>query len=128
MEMFSQNADLQMLSLIIGTDLAIRQKLRRALEAQDIVVVEVSEAEHAIDLAIGLLPDFVWVDTTMPKADINQVLDALQTDSEAKDIPVIVVENGRGRSNMDSEHIKSVLHHPISSDQVTQIIKSLTET
>ena len=125
-ELFNQNAELQTLSLIIGTDLAIRQNLRQNLEALHVVVVDAGEHKYAVNLAVGLLPDVIWLDANMPKSVIEQILRALQSEPETRTIPIIGVENGTGGSFAGSEHVKSVLHDPISSDSVTEILKTLS--
>lgn len=125
-EVFNQNIDLQTLSLIIGPDLAIRQNLRRTLEAQHIVVVEASESAYGIDLAIGLLPDIIWLDANMPESDIHKILNTINNDAETRNIPIVTVKNGTDGSFIDPRLVKSVLQGPISPEKVTGIIKSLS--
>lgn len=82
----------------------VRQALRGLLESQtDFKVVgEASDGEEAVNLAIGLVPDVVIMDITMPK--MNGLIATRKIKTQCPDTRVLVLT-----VHSDNEHIMGIL-------------------
>ena len=68
-----------------------RRLIRRILQSQgDFEIFEASDGHEAIELVTKELPDLVILDLMMPELDGFAVLDALRSNQETANIPVIV--------------------------------------
>jgi threonine synthase len=68
-----------------------RRLIRRILQSQgDFEIFEASNGREGIDLITKELPDLVILDLMMPEMDGYAVLDALRSNTETANIPVIV--------------------------------------
>jgi CheY-like chemotaxis protein len=61
------------------------------LEFEGYAVIEASDGEQALEQVARHRPDAVLLDVMMPKMDGWQVLEALKTDDDLKDIPVVML-------------------------------------
>ncbi|NMB89477.1 MAG: response regulator, partial [Chloroflexi bacterium] len=70
----------------------VRRLIRRILQTQgDYVIYEATNGQEAIDVAVKEKPNLIILDLMMPEKDGFSVLDALQSNADTADIPVIVV-------------------------------------
>lgn len=77
--------------LIVDDELDTLIPLKRALEAEDYLVVEASSGMEAIEKARSAHPDLILLDLMMPGMDGFEVLEALKANEEVSDVPVIVL-------------------------------------
>jgi threonine synthase len=77
---------------IVDDNPDVRRLIRRILQAQgEYTLFEASNGQEALDLIQKELPNLVILDLMMPEMDGFSVMDALQTNPETAEIPVIVV-------------------------------------
>jgi DNA-binding response OmpR family regulator len=77
--------------VVADDDEDIVDLLRLNLEAAGYEVSAVYNGVDARDLTVETLPDLVVLDVMMPKMDGLQVLSALKSDPNTKDIPVVML-------------------------------------
>ena len=124
-ELFTQNASLQKMSVVIASDTIMRAQLRQSLEAQGVVVVEATDGERAIDLVTGLLPDFILIDTDIQKMETDRIMDMLQQNPETQNIPVISIKNGNDSPDI-SNHEENIIQKPVAPDKISSLIEKLS--
>lgn len=125
-EVFGDDAALKIMALIVATDTPTRQQLRQMMEAQGVVVIEANDEHRALDLASGLLPDFIVLDNSLELSAAQQLLAALQDDTETEAIPVISLENGTGPTTAEAVAVRATLRKPVVPDEMITVIKSLS--
>jgi two-component system response regulator RpaA len=75
--------------LVADDDPDIRKVVAANLEAEGILVDSVSNGWEAQARALQILPDLIILDISMPGRDGLQVMEALQSHPQTKDIPVV---------------------------------------
>jgi two-component system response regulator RpaA len=75
--------------LVADDDPDIRKIVAANLEAEGILVDAVSNGWEAQARALQTLPDLIILDISMPGRDGLQVMEALRSHSQTKDIPVV---------------------------------------
>ena len=86
-DIFQETPYSHLMVLVIAQDGLTRQTLRGALEQEGIVVIEVTDNEQAYELAAGLLPDLVLIDTDLPTQDLTGLIVRLQDNVDTQEIP-----------------------------------------
>lgn len=77
---------------IVDDEPNVRVLVRRILQSQgNYTLFEASDGKSAVELITKERPDLIILDLMMPDMDGFQVMDALQTKNETKDIPIIVI-------------------------------------
>jgi threonine synthase len=77
---------------IVDDNPDVRRLIRRILQSQgDYTLYEAANGKEAIALAAKELPDLIILDLMMPEMDGFSVMDALQSNPETAQIPIIVV-------------------------------------
>ena len=74
------------------------------------------------------LPDLILLDLNLPKIDGREVLDKIKTDSELKDIPVIILSGSKAESDMTASydlHANSYIVKPDNFDDFKEIVTSI---
>jgi len=108
--------------LIIEDDASIRELISRYLEKEDYHVVRAKDGMEGLDLAKIHHPDVITLDLILPNIDGWHVLSALKTDSELKDIPVIIItitdDKERGYALGAAEFITK----PIDREQLSKVV------
>ena len=79
--------------LIAEDEEALRKALSEILEQNDYEVVGVMDGEDAILKAEEESPDLILLDLILPKKDGFEVLDALKSNENTKNTPIIVLTN-----------------------------------
>jgi CheY-like chemotaxis protein len=81
--------------LIIDDDSQILEVLTMLLEHEGHKVVAASSATKGLEIALEMMPDVIFLDIEMPKMNGEEVLKKLKADDKTRDIPVIVLSNGK---------------------------------
>ena len=74
------------------------------------------------------MPDLILLDLNIPKIDGIEVLEKIKTNSELKDIPVIILSGSQAESDMTSSydlHANSYVIKPDNFDDFKEIIASI---
>lgn len=91
-QVFETSAEIQILSLVVAADNQSRQYLRQILEKQGIIVVEATNSPQCLDMARGLLPDFILIGDEVPQEAVENITQTLQEEAETRHIPIAVIE------------------------------------
>jgi two-component system cell cycle response regulator len=87
--------------LLIADDSAtVRALARMELESVGYAVVEASDGQQALDLALADPPDVVLLDIEMPVLDGYQTVMALKADARTADIPVVFLTGRIGSEDV----------------------------
>jgi signal transduction histidine kinase/ActR/RegA family two-component response regulator len=110
--------------LVIDDDPATRDLLQRCLIDADLSVMTAANGEEGILLAQALQPDAIILDVILPDRNGWDVLEALKSDPELADIPVIMLtivdERGRGMVLGATEY----LIKPVDSEQLINLLRN----
>ena len=74
------------------------------------------------------MPDLILLDLNLPKIDGIEVLEKIKTNSELKDIPVIILSGSQAETDMTSSydlHANSYVIKPDNFDDFKEIIASI---
>jgi signal transduction histidine kinase len=110
--------ELQQLILIVEDDSATRLLLRRLLEAAGYVVMETHNGQEAIDAATALLPDLMLLDMHLPDMSGWQVIEALQADALAAQVPFMIVTTDPDHERSDRIGALACIEKPIDAAQL----------
>ncbi|MEO0561898.1 MAG: response regulator, partial [Chloroflexota bacterium] len=109
----------------------LREMMRRTLNKEGITVIEAANGRDALNLiAAGEKPSLILLDLMMPKLDGFQVVEALRTSEDNRNIPIVVVtakeltEEDRRRLNGGIQRI--LQKGAYSRDQLLQEVSKLT--
>ncbi|HYL94109.1 MAG TPA: response regulator [Alphaproteobacteria bacterium] len=95
---------MQRTALVVDDSMLIRHMVCRYLESRGIAVEAVTNGEHALQALKGLHPDIIITDLQMPQMDGTQLIDALKSQSDTSDIPIVILAGKQFRKEGQSEH------------------------
>ena len=76
--------------LVVDDDPIFVRTIVHRLEMNDYIVIEATDGEEAIDLAVKEHPDMILLDIYMPRLDGHDVLERLREMERTRHIPVIM--------------------------------------
>ncbi len=76
--------------LLVEDDDNVRAFLHSTLESAGYLVVDTSDGAHVHELAAGMLPSAIILDTHVPGVSVWELLNDVKSDAETRTIPVIV--------------------------------------
>ena len=82
--------------LVVDDDPAIRLVCATNLRLDGYDVIEASNGQDALDLALSELPDVVLLDLSLPVLDGFAVAGALRTDDRTRELPIVVLSGESG--------------------------------
>ncbi len=108
--------------LVIDDDAEARDLMSRFLTKQGFHVATAADGEEGLRRAKELKPDAVTLDIVMPRMDGWAVLNAMKSDAELKDIPVVICsmadEQNMGFALGASDYVTK----PIDREQLTEVL------
>jgi CheY-like chemotaxis protein len=110
--------------LIVDDDPDIRDALGECLRYEGYTVHLAADGRDALDrLEFGLRPDLILLDLMMPVLNGFEVLLALRSKPEWRNIPVVVVSANRGYQAEDLAGAVEILRKPISVDRLIAAVE-----
>jgi len=113
--------------LIVDDETHILQVLSLKLRNAGYEVLSAGDGEEGLELALEELPDLIITDFQMPFMTGLEMCQALATNKETEEIPVIML-TARGHSLNDEDvsigNIRHVVHKPFSPRAVLELVKS----
>lgn len=79
----------------------IRMLVKAALRSLGHELIEATDGEQALELAIARRPDLVLLDVTMPKLDGWEVLHFMRLRPETADVPVMMLTTAAQRMDLE---------------------------
>jgi signal transduction histidine kinase/DNA-binding response OmpR family regulator len=113
------------LILVIDDDDAVRDLMRRTLEAEGCDVICASGAAEGLDLARSRRPSAITLDIVMPDGDGWEVLSALKADPVTEGIPVIMVSVMADRSDAVALGVEDCLVKPVDLDRLSRVVRRI---
>ena len=118
------------LILVAEDERDIREFLAMALEVSGFHVVEARNGEEAIALAASHTPDLILLDIRMPKVTGFQACEALKSDPNTKDIPIIFLsayanhdEIQQGLALGADEYLTKPIGPDVLGQRVTDVLR-----
>jgi CheY-like chemotaxis protein len=118
------------LILVAEDERDIREFLAMALEVSGFRVVEARNGEEAIALAASHTPDLILLDIRMPKVTGFQACEALKSDPNTKDIPIIFLsayanhdEIQQGLALGADEYLTKPIGPDVLTQRVTDVLR-----
>lgn len=79
--------------LFIEDESALQRAVTQVLKKTGYEILQATDGEAGLKLALSELPDLILLDLILPKKDGFDVLKDLKKDQRAKNIPVIILTN-----------------------------------
>lgn len=118
------------LILVAEDERDIREFLAMALEVSGFHVIEARNGEEAIALAASHTPDLILLDIRMPKVTGFQACEALKSDPNTKDIPIIFLsayanhdEIQQGLALGADEYLTKPIGPDVLTERVTDVLR-----
>jgi threonine synthase len=115
---------------IVDDEPNVRTLMRRILQSQgNYELLEATNGKDAVEMILKERPNLILLDLMMPDMDGFQVMDALQSRKETKDIPIIVItakELTPAENKRLKGHIQSLMQKgDFMNDDLTDEVKAL---
>lgn len=113
--------------LVVDDDAAVRELLRRMLEAEGYRVIEARDGKEGVALALQHLPDAITLDVVMPGGkDGWDVLHELKDSPRTQSIPVVMVSVMAEQEGGVTLDVEDYLVKPIDVDRLSRVIHRVT--
>jgi signal transduction histidine kinase len=117
--------------LLVESDMARRESLRQALEAESYVVFDASDNDVGLELAIGVLPNLIVWDINHPTATPTAFLQALQNNPDTADVPVVLFTEDQSAFKVNGTAAEKLVAARLSksatAQQMLQTIKGILQ-
>ncbi len=122
------NGDQRRHVLVIDDDAVVRDLLSRHLGREGYLVEAVADGHQALRRARQQRPDVITLDVLMPQLDGWAVLEALKSEPELADIPVVMItitdDKQLGFSLGAAEHLTK----PVEPDKLLEVVSRYVKT
>ncbi len=115
----------QAVILVVDDQKPTQQMFRRYLNRTAYEVVGITDSAEALANARQLKPKLITLDVMMPKVDGWEILQALKTDPETKDIPVLVCSAWEEPELANSLGAVGFLKKPVRQGDLLQMLNRL---
>lgn len=88
--------------LFIEDELALQQVFKGMLTPEGYEIIQASDGEVGLSLAMAEKPDLILLDLILPKIHGLDVLKTLKSDKATRDIPVIILTNLDKTENVEN--------------------------
>lgn len=105
--------------LVVEDNDQMRETIKALINVGQIEVREASNGIEAIDLIGYSIPDLILLDLMMPRMNGFEVIDKLQSNSDWKDIPVIVI-SATDLSNHDRQILNGTVKKFLQKTQINR--------
>jgi two-component system chemotaxis response regulator CheY len=119
--------------LVVDDSAAIRKILQRVLRQTGMAIRTIHEAgdgQEAVDVLGGHHVDLVLTDINMPRMDGLQLLAALKSSTEWRNIPVVMITTEGGETKV-AEAVKlgaaGYVRKPFTADQIKEKLAGILE-
>jgi len=115
----------QPIVLVVDDQKPTQQMFRRFLSHTAYQVVGITDPSEALSLARQLKPALITLDVMMPKVDGWEILQALKTDLDTKDIPILVCSAWEEPELANSLGAVGFLKKPVRQQDLLSILTHL---
>lgn len=118
--------------LIIEDDVLVSRMYQKVFSFEGLDVEVANDGAMGIEKAKNLKPNLIICDVMMPRMNGLQVLDKLKSDSETKDIPIIMLTNLSGTQDAQKALSKGAIAYMVKSEykprEVAKEVKTVLST
>ena len=115
--------------LFIEDEPTLQKLVGRFLEKEGYQVISALNGETGLNLTKKMKPDLVLLDLILPKKDGFEVLQDIKKDEEIKDIPVIILTNLEGSTDVEKALALGVTTYLVKANyELKEIVKKIEET
>jgi CheY-like chemotaxis protein len=108
--------------MIVDDEPFIRQVFEDVLKEEGYDVLHASSGRTMFQVLETQLPDLILLDIMMPDGDGVEVMKAMRSRPELRDIPVVVVSTGIAHQRLKDIEVP-ILTKPVDLDQLLRIVK-----
>ena len=115
--------------LIVDDSISIRKVLNRVLSAQGWQVTEAVDGADAMEKISVLEPEFIFLDIEMPRMNGFEVLQALQSQSICRDIPILMLTSRSAekyKRKASELGASGFVTKPFKDDKLVALVNSFT--
>lgn len=102
--------------LIIEDEKSILKALHTKLSHEGFSILEATDGEMGLSLALDAHPDLILLDIVMPKMDGMTVLDKLRRDEWGKTVPILILTNLSDEAKVRESMRKGVFDYLIKTN------------
>jgi DNA-binding response OmpR family regulator len=117
--------------LVVEDDAVLQKALGEYLGSEGFEVASALDGEIGIQMAATEKPDLILLDIILPKKDGFEVLQAVKSDEQTKNIPIILLTNLDGISDVEKALELGATTYLVKADykleEVTAKIKSILD-
>jgi len=115
--------------LFIEDESSLQKTLSRFLENSGYKIKSALDGEIGLNLAKKELPDLILLDLILPKKDGFEVLKELKEDEKTKDIPVIVLTNLEGTTDVQKALALGATTYLVKANyELSEVTRKIKET
>lgn len=115
--------------LIIEDDLSLQKSLAEYLNSEGFNVKIASDGENGLAMSLSEEPDLILLDIVLPKKDGHEVLKAVKANDKTKKIPVVLLTNLDGISDVEKALGLGATTYLVKADykleEITEKIKDI---
>jgi DNA-binding response OmpR family regulator len=108
--------------LVVEDEAAIRGLLSLALESEHYRVAAAQDGHEALSHIQDRKPDAILLDLLLPELDGWTVIESLNQDGEAEQIPIIAVSAGWKRVTVGEQGVKAFLSKPFDVETLLAVL------
>jgi CheY-like chemotaxis protein len=117
---------MSMLALVIDDSMLIRHTVCRFLETRGFKVETATDGIAALEVLKTIRPDLILTDLQMPRLSGYQLIDALKSNEETADIPVLVLAAKPLAGNPLETRVHTFIYKDLNvEEQLNQALESL---
>ena len=112
--------------LIIEDDALLASVLMKGMQTAGFEVMNVTDGSKALEVTKKYIPQIILLDLILPGLDGFEVLKSLKADGDLREIPVFVLSNLAGASDVKSAKVLGAEEYFIKArSEMEKIIKSV---
>ncbi len=113
--------------LLVEDEVSLRDLLRRALETLGYLVVDTHDGARVMELAVGMLPNLIILDVSLPHVNGWDVMQQLRADPITQPIPVIVYTASPERDQAMARGAAAFIRKPTPLEDILATIREVLQ-
>ena len=115
--------------LFIEDEPTLQKLVGRFLERKNYQVISALDGEAGLELTKKTKPDLILLDLILPKKDGFEVLEELKKDEITKNIPVIILTNLEGSTDVEKALSLGATTYLVKANyELEEVVKKIEET
>ena len=111
--------------LLVEDEVSMREMLRRTLENAGYLVVDTHDGAQVLQLAVGMLPNIIILDVTLPHLNGWELMQQLRIDPATQHIPVIIYTASSEEERAHALGAAAYIRKPAPLDSILTAIRDV---